>query len=78
MSNYCRSCRYDPKDAAGEQACPFTTLYWDFLAQHRERLAGNRRMNFQIKNLERKGEAERTAIADRARYIRRKIREGSV
>lgn len=54
MSNYCASCRYDPKAATGDNACPFTTLYWDFLDRHAERFRGNRRMAFQIKNLDRK------------------------
>jgi deoxyribodipyrimidine photolyase-related protein len=39
MSNYCRDCRYDPKQAVGDDACPFTTLFWDFLDRHRERFA---------------------------------------
>jgi deoxyribodipyrimidine photolyase-related protein len=32
MSDHCRHCRYDPHKADGEDACPFTTLCWDFLA----------------------------------------------
>ncbi len=54
MSDYCRSCRYDPKRATDETACPFTSLYWDFLARHRQRFAQNRRMGMQLRNLERK------------------------
>jgi deoxyribodipyrimidine photolyase-related protein len=58
MSNHCAGCRYDPRKAVGEDACPFTTLYWDFLDRNRERLAGNHRMGFQLKNLARKSVAE--------------------
>lgn len=62
MSDACGSCRFNPKKATGDDACPMTTLYWDFLDRHRERFAGTRRMTFQIKNLERKKPAEIEAI----------------
>lgn len=70
MSNYCEGCRYDPAVASGESACPFTTLYWDFLDRHREVLGRNNRMALQVKNLERKSTEERAAIADAARMHR--------
>ena len=30
MSDYCKSCHYNVKEAVGERACPFNALYWDF------------------------------------------------
>jgi deoxyribodipyrimidine photolyase-related protein len=48
MSDSCRSCRFDPKQRTGDDACPFTTLYWDFLARHADRFAGNHRMARQL------------------------------
>ena len=48
MSDSCRGCRFDPKQRTGERACPFTTLYWDFIARHEQRLAGNHRMARQV------------------------------
>lgn len=53
MSDHCGSCRYDPKQRTGEKACPYTTLYWEFLARHRDRLAGNHRMVQAVRNLDR-------------------------
>ena len=71
MSNYCSGCRFDPDLATGEDACPFTTLYWDFLMRHEEVLSRNRRMAFQMKNISRKNTAEREAISERAQEIRK-------
>ena len=66
MSNYCRTCRFDPSEATGEDACPFTTLYWDFLMRHTRKLSANNRMTMQLKNLQRKSDEQREAIRRRA------------
>ncbi len=70
MSPHCQGCRYDPAQRTGEKACPFTTLYWDFLMRHEAMLAGNPRMALQVKNVARLDEAQREAIRDRARTLR--------
>lgn len=70
MSNYCRHCPYDPKKATGEEACPVTVFYWDFLARHEEKFADNRRMLFQVRNLRRKDKKELGEIRDRAGELR--------
>jgi deoxyribodipyrimidine photolyase-related protein len=70
MSNHCRGCRFDPAQRSGDAACPFTTLYWDFLQRHQSLLAGNPRMALQVKNLARIDAPERKAIAQRAADIR--------
>ena len=74
MSNACGECRYRPKEAVGDDACPFTTLYWDFLARHHERFRGNRRMAMQLRNVERKKPAELKAIRERADQLRASLR----
>jgi len=48
MSNYCKGCVYDPKLRTGDTACPFTTLYWDFLDRNHEQFVGNHRMAQQL------------------------------
>ena len=53
MSNHCKGCRYDPAQSTGDTACPYTTLYWDFLMRHEDLLKGNPRMAMQLKNLSR-------------------------
>lgn len=70
MSNYCDTCRFDPKQATGEKACPFTTLYWDFLARHETRFEGNRRMALQVKNLRRKDAQDVQTIRKQAERLR--------
>ena len=70
MGGPCAGCRYDPALRTGERACPYTTLYWDFLLCHEARLAGNVRMALQVKNAARLGQDERAAVAQRADAIR--------
>jgi len=76
MSNYCGGCRYNYRNATGEDACPFTTLYWDFLHRHRKQFSSLGRMNFQMKNLERKDEEELAEIQSQARKLKRKLKAG--
>jgi len=70
MGNFCKGCVYSPKKATGDDACPMTTLYWDFLIRHRERFRDNHRMVMQYKNLDRKDPAEINAISHRASQIK--------
>jgi deoxyribodipyrimidine photolyase-related protein len=53
MTQCCKGCAYDPKKRVGDDACPFTTLYWDFLDRHRDRFVKNHRMSQQIFGLNR-------------------------
>ena len=74
MSNYCSGCKYKPSESTGPLACPFTTLYWDFLDRHRDRFKVNMRMKMQFVNLERKPEQELEEIRRLAAEIRRNTR----
>ena len=68
--NACKNCRYDPALATGATACPYTTLYWDFLIRHESLLTKNPRMALQVKNsvrLSPERRAEITAQADQHR-----------
>ena len=53
MGQFCKGCTYDPKKRTGEDACPFTTLYWDFLDRHADEFASNHRMFQQMGGLRR-------------------------
>jgi deoxyribodipyrimidine photolyase-related protein len=66
MSDHCRHCRYRPAERTGPQACPFTTLYWDFLLRHRARFAQHARMAPVVRGLARLSAAEQGAIQAQA------------
>jgi deoxyribodipyrimidine photolyase-related protein len=70
MSDYCTGCRYQPGKATGDDACPFTTLYWDFLDRHRERFWNHPRATLQWRSLERLTDDQRAAIRERAGQLR--------
>lgn len=66
MSDYCKGCRYNVREATTDAACPFNALYWHFLMRHRERLATNHRLRMPYRNLERMDPARRAALHARA------------
>ena len=73
MSNHCKGCRFNPALSTGETACPFTTLYWDYLDRHADSLAQNPRMLMQLKNLNRLSDADRDAIRQQAQNHRASV-----
>jgi deoxyribodipyrimidine photolyase-related protein len=70
MSNYCSGCRFDPAQSTGPKACPFTTLYWDFLDRHEAYLRKNPRMGMQMRNLDRLTAEQKRAIYSQAARLR--------
>jgi deoxyribodipyrimidine photolyase-related protein len=72
MSNYCSKCRYNPANATGDDACPFTTLYWDFLIQHKEKFENHPRAGLQWRHLKKMDEQTRRTIQLKAEKTRDK------
>jgi deoxyribodipyrimidine photolyase-related protein len=70
MSNYCAGCRYNPAESTGPTACPFTTLYWDFLMRHQATLGANQRMKMQVRNVDRLSADQKSAILRQAEAFR--------
>ncbi|MEB3275589.1 MAG: cryptochrome/photolyase family protein [Cyanobacteriota bacterium] len=70
MSTYCKACRYNVKQRSGADACPFNSLYWDFLARHQPQLQGNPRMALVMKQLQRIEPGELEQIRESARQHR--------
>ncbi len=70
MSDYCRNCSYDVREALGPRACPFNALYWDFIARNQERFAGNARMAMPLRTLAKMSPARVEALrAQAARFL---------
>jgi deoxyribodipyrimidine photolyase-related protein len=76
MSNYCGECRFDRRRRTGDDACPFTTLYWDFLLRHRETLAPNPRIARQVRAAEQLSDG--AAVRERAVEVRRLLDAGAL
>jgi deoxyribodipyrimidine photolyase-related protein len=75
MSSYCSGCRYAPSTYEGDEACPFTILYWDFLLRHESRFAQHPRTALQWRNLARLDGRTRNGIRARAASIRATLAE---
>ena len=69
MSNYCGDCKYNVKERLGEKACPFNSLYWNFLDDKRTQLSGNFRMKMMYSVLNKFSNEELVAMKLRASKI---------
>ncbi|PUE12552.1 cryptochrome/photolyase family protein [Limnohabitans sp. T6-20] len=70
MSNYCKGCRYQPEQRTGPNACPMTTLYWDFLIRHEQDFAKNPRTALMVKHVGRMSEEDKAQIRAQANATR--------
>ena len=73
MGPYCAGCRYRPDESTGDRACPYTTLYWDFLDRHEERFRNHPRLALQVRNVARLSAEKRTAIREQAAAYRARL-----
>jgi deoxyribodipyrimidine photolyase-related protein len=69
MSNYCSGCQYDPATRFGEQACPITNLYWNFLIKHRKQFEASPRTRLMTANLGKIEASDQAAIQAHAKTI---------
>jgi deoxyribodipyrimidine photolyase-related protein len=70
MSDHCGGCEYRPTERTGARACPFTVLYWDFIARHRERFRRDPRMSRAVAGLDRLDPSEVGELRARASRLR--------
>ena len=69
MSNYCGNCHYSHTKKIGEKACPFNSLYWNFLSEKREHFKDNQRMNMMMALLNKMDGNKLAEIQERAAHI---------
>ena len=69
MSNYCEECQYDRSKRIGENACPFNSLYWNFLDDKKEHFSKNNRMAMMLRLLDKIPALEKEEIKNRALSI---------
>lgn len=62
MSDYCKTCDFNKIEKVGESACPFNYLYWNFFMRNEQKLRGNSRIAMAYLALDKKTEAEKSAI----------------
>ncbi len=74
MSDCCKHCDYDFKSTVGENACPFNSLYWDFLARNQKLFKKNPRMNMMMAALAKREASDLREVRLRARELREKLR----
>lgn len=69
MSNYCEECQYDRSKRIGENACPFNSLYWNFLDDKKEHFSKINRMAMMLRLLDKIPALEKEEIKNRALSI---------
>lgn len=69
MSNYCDKCHYNVKEKFGDNACPFNSLYWNFLDEKKEYFANNQRMGMMLNLLKKIPVEELFKIKEKAMHV---------
>ena len=76
MSNHCKGCAYDRKKRTGDDACPFTVLYWDFMMRHQDTFVKNPRIARQVRAAQQLSDVE--AVQQTAQTILQRLDAGQV
>lgn len=69
MSDHCKSCHYSVKAKTGAKACPFNSLYWNFLDKNKDTFQKNPRMAFPYKTWQRIDSIQQTEILNHAHKL---------
>ncbi|MFL1895042.1 cryptochrome/photolyase family protein [Aquimarina sp. 2-A2] len=69
MSTYCKGCHYKVSKKTEEDACPFNSLYWNFLDEKRSYFKDNSRMKMMMSMLDKMDPEKKEAYRKRAQHI---------
>jgi deoxyribodipyrimidine photolyase-related protein len=69
MSNYCKGCAYKVTKKIEDDACPFNSLYWNFLDEKRAHFKDNQRMFMMMSLLNKMDITKLEALKNRAQAI---------
>ncbi|MCB0636370.1 MAG: cryptochrome/photolyase family protein [Lewinella sp.] len=75
MGDYCSHCHYDHRARTGENACPFNSLYWDFMDRHRDKLANNPRIGMAYRTWDKMEADKKTALLEQAQRVKENVEE---
>ncbi len=75
MGHYCGSCAYDHKKKTGDNACPFNSLYWDFIERNRSKLGKNPRMSMMYRLWDKNSAEKQNLILEQAAYYMNHLEE---
>lgn len=75
MSHYCSNCYYKHKEKTGDKACPFNSLYWNFMIKNREKLENNPRIGMVYRNWDRMKTENKEACLQKANDYLSQINE---
>jgi deoxyribodipyrimidine photolyase-related protein len=78
MSDYCGSCKLNPKITLGPGSCPFTALYWSFLERNEQVLAPLNRMAMPLATMRKRNASERAALRERAEKAIAQLEHGEI
>jgi deoxyribodipyrimidine photolyase-related protein len=73
MGDYCSNCHYDYKKKTGKNACPFNSLYWNFIDANMDKLENNQRMSMMLALWRKMSSEKQKDILEQAREYLEKI-----
>ncbi|MEM6430514.1 MAG: cryptochrome/photolyase family protein [Deinococcota bacterium] len=69
MSDYCTSCYYKHNKTTEANACPFNSLYWEFIDRHETRFSSNPRMNLTLGNWRKRSDDAKQKVRAKAKDV---------